>query len=399
MNEKTISRNIDRILVYAGVHAAWNVVSAAMILIKFPSSGLVTLIFYAMIVFISLSNLSSLITWIVFFGIVATSITINLNLWGMSEIFILNSGLLISVFFIATVLSRLLQRAYRASQQSLGQYTGLIKDNVVYDLESGLMRWKFASDLMNKEIARSRKSGRPLSVILLDVPDQKSFPNLKIYHPKIMVSELFQKNLEVEIDIPFTDGEFGVILPEKNLEEAEAIAWEIVEDMANILGIDLTVGVASILSEEDTQEAIIERAKSALLLGLEMHHAVVTDAHVMNQSLVEANEANLSEVSLSQVANSVKDQDLTSMEIGINEWVLWLGGIKESEKLNWAKERFQFSEDVKFLMYQEPYMAVKINTKCEDAAEFAEAFSGWEVKEIDPDRRFALLCPELSQSC
>jgi len=337
MNEKTISRNIDRILVYAGVHAAWNVISAAMILFKFPSSGLVTLIFYAMIVFISLSNLSSLITWIVFFGIVAASITINLNLWGMSEIFILNSGLLISVFFIATVLSRLLQRAYRASQQSLGQYTGLIKDNVVYDLESGLMRWKFASDLMNKEIARSRKSGRPLSVILLDVPDQKSFPNQKIYHPKTMVSELFQKNLETEIDIPFTDGEFGVILPEKNLEEAEAIAWEIVEDMANILGIDLTVGVASILSEEDTQEAIIERAKSALFLGLEMHHAVVTDAHVMNQSLVEANEANLTEVNLSQVANSVKDQDLTGMEIGINEWVLWLGGIKESEKTKLGK--------------------------------------------------------------
>jgi len=393
MNEKIISRNIDHILVYAGVLAVWNVISAAMILIKFPSYGLITLIFYALIVFISLSNLSSLVSWIFYFGSIATIISINLKLWGMSETFILKSGLVIFVYYIAMVLSRLLQRAYRASQLSLGQITRIIEDNVVYDLESGLMRWKFASQIMDNEIARSRRLGQPLSVILLSVPQQQYFPNKQIYHPQPIVSELLLSNIQNYIDIPFIGGEIGVILPEKDLEAAHEIAWQMVEDISNVLGIDITVGIASVNSADDTQDAIMERAKYALLFGVEIDHAVVTEEHISNQTLVDAKTGQWVDLSLDDVLSRGDEQVLNNLGIGINEWIVWLGGIRETEKIDWTKERFQFSEDVKFLLFQEPYMAVKINTQCEDAAEFAKAFSGWEVKEIDFERRFALLCP------
>jgi len=398
MKEKIISRNIDRILIYAGMLAAWNVISAAMVLIKYPSYGLITLIFYALTVFISLSSLSSLVSWIVYFGSVAIIISINLNLWGMSETFIFYSGLVISVYYIAMVLSRLLQRAYHASQLSLGQITRIIEDNVVYDLESGLMRWEFASQIMDNEIARSRRLGQPLSVILLSVPQQQYFPNKQIYHPQPIVSELLLSNIQKDIDIPFIGGEIGVILPEKDLAAAHEIAWQMVEDISNVLGIDITVGIASVISADDTQDAIMERAKCALLFGVEIDHAVVTEEHIINQTLVDAKKGQWVDLSLDDVLSRGDEQVLNDLDIGINEWVVWLGGIREAEIIDWTKERFQFSEDVKFLMFQEPYMAVKINTQCVDTAEFADAFSGWEVKEIDFERRFALLCPGLSQA-
>lgn len=397
MRKRSPKPSKSHVLRSSALLAVWSVLSATLNFSFNQTTSLLTMALYALVIVVSLTNLFPLAKSIILLISSGLIVTVNYNLWGLSQAFYFHTGLAVLAFWIAASLCDIIGKQYHALTEKLLQDRQLMDELIVYDPETNLMHWKFVHKSMDAEIARSRRLETPLSLILIGVPQEKEFPNHTIYHPRDMVAELFFSNFRTEVDIPFMGEEFGVILPETDIISAQIIAWQMVEDISNVLDTDITIGVTSLISKGDTTAALIDRAKSALVNGLKMGQSVVTQQEVSKAPPDEAVQAIADEVTLQRVCEDFTERDsinlLESPVLGSHEWIIWIGGIQDHSKIEWTKTRFQTSETVQFLMLWEQYMVVNLMIGCEETAEFARAFNSWVVKDIDPERHFALLWP------
>jgi diguanylate cyclase (GGDEF)-like protein len=153
-----------------------------------------------------------------------------------------------------------------------------LRDQSIRDPLTGLYNRRFLDENLGREMSRSRRTGNPLSVIVLDIDHFKRF-NDSLGHDAgdavlIDLARLLTEQAR-DMDLPCRLGgeEFLVVLPRTSIEQAMLAAERLrkaVSDMnveyrgQPLHGVTVSLGVASYPDHADEAERLIKAADQAL---------------------------------------------------------------------------------------------------------------------------------------
>lgn len=154
-------------------------------------------------------------------------------------------------------------------QERLGEFAQLS----VTDPLTGLLNRRYIEERLDEEISRSSRSGEPISFLMLDVDEFKSY-NDRFGHPAgdealRIVGAILQQNLRgADVAVRYGGEEFSVLLPDTNVEEAEAIAERIRSHVERTefpkRKVTVSIGVASRSSDDGEVADLVLAADKAL---------------------------------------------------------------------------------------------------------------------------------------
>jgi diguanylate cyclase (GGDEF)-like protein len=132
---------------------------------------------------------------------------------------------------------------------------------------------------LDNEIARAKRNGAPLTVLMLDLDDFKRLNDTRGHlvgdQALRSTADILRKTMRKnDIVCRYGGEEFLVVLPDTSLEEASVSATRIFTAVAQAghqLGLPLTIsiGLAAVRAEEDTAESVLLRADRALYASKE----------------------------------------------------------------------------------------------------------------------------------
>jgi len=156
-----------------------------------------------------------------------------------------------------------------------------LKEQITRDVMTPLINYPYFHEVLEQEIYRSRRYKYPLSIIILDIDDLKSI-NDKFGHPagdKVIktVADCLKDQLRQSDHIArYSGDEFGIILTETSLKGGLRAAGRLKEAISslnvnyenNSLSLNLSLGVASLLPDQDvSKDGFIKMADKALSLA------------------------------------------------------------------------------------------------------------------------------------
>ncbi len=161
-----------------------------------------------------------------------------------------------------------------ALRDKMGEFAQLS----VTDPLTGLLNRRYIEERLSEEINRSDRSGEPLSFLMIDVDEFKSY-NDRFGHPAgdealRVVGSILRQNLRgADVAVRYGGEEFSVLLPNTNTEEAEAIAERIRSHIARTefpkRQVTVSIGVASRLNGIQSVKDLISAADKALFRAKE----------------------------------------------------------------------------------------------------------------------------------
>ena len=148
----------------------------------------------------------------------------------------------------------------------------------VTDPLTGLLNRRYIEERLSEEINRSGRNGEPLSLLMIDVDQFKSY-NDQFGHPAgdealRIVGSILKENLRgADVAVRYGGEEFSVLLPGTNTTEAAAIADRIRRHVDATQfpkrKVTISVGLASISGELNTVHTLVDAADRALFRAKE----------------------------------------------------------------------------------------------------------------------------------
>ncbi|HEY2865611.1 MAG TPA: diguanylate cyclase [Pyrinomonadaceae bacterium] len=164
---------------------------------------------------------------------------------------------------VAVVVDRMTLR------EKAGEYAQLS----ITDSLTGLLNRRYIEERLTEEINRSERSGEPVTLLMLDVDEFKSY-NDRYGHPAgdealELIGQILRENLRgADVAARYGGEEFSVLLPGTNLEEAHAIAERIrrhVEDTRfPKRKVTVSIGIATLGGNLDDAKKFIKAADDSL---------------------------------------------------------------------------------------------------------------------------------------
>ncbi|MCB1024275.1 MAG: diguanylate cyclase [Acidobacteria bacterium] len=165
------------------------------------------------------------------------------------------------------------QLAVAIDRATLKNKAGEFEQLSVTDPLTGLLNRRYLEERLTEEIKRSDRHGYPMSFLMIDVDDFKSY-NDTYTHPEgdkalQLVGQGIRESLrDADVAARYGGEEFSILLPQTNLEEAKTIAERIRSKIASTQfpnrQVTVSVGLTGAASSRDTAEAIISAADKAL---------------------------------------------------------------------------------------------------------------------------------------
>ena len=165
------------------------------------------------------------------------------------------------------------QIAVAVDRALLKEKAGEFQQLSVTDALTGLLNRRYIEERLIEEVKRSNRHGYPMSFILLDVDNFKSY-NDTFGHPagdealKIVGVILRDTLRGADVAARFGGEEFSILLPQTTIDEAVAIAERI---RANVEAaefpcrkVTVSIGVSSCTSELCTTDGVVQAADKAL---------------------------------------------------------------------------------------------------------------------------------------
>ncbi len=165
------------------------------------------------------------------------------------------------------------QIAVAADRANLKNKAGEYEQLSVTDPLTGLLNRRYLEERLAEEIKRSGRHGYPMSFMMIDVDDFKSY-NDQFLHPegdkalKIVGYCLRETLRGADVAARYGGEEFSILLPQTSIHEAKTIAERI---RCNIESaefphrqVTVSIGIATISPEIDSVEKLIEGADKAL---------------------------------------------------------------------------------------------------------------------------------------
>ncbi len=152
-----------------------------------------------------------------------------------------------------------------------------LREQALTDHKTGLLNSRGIDQPARNELARARRLGRPLSVLLCDVDDLREINNtlghLEGDATLAAVASVFRAELRTyDLCARFGGDEFLVVLPETDEEGAIAVARRIQARLASHplatrdggLELGISIGVGSLQEGEQDLGTLLERADAAM---------------------------------------------------------------------------------------------------------------------------------------
>jgi diguanylate cyclase (GGDEF)-like protein len=165
------------------------------------------------------------------------------------------------------------QIAVAIDRMTLREKAGEYQQLSITDPLTGLLNRRYIEERLAEEINRSQRSGEPLSLLMLDVDEFKSY-NDRFGHPAgdealRIVGRILKENLRgADVAARYGGEEFSVLLPATSGEEAAAIAERIrrhaEETKFPKRRVTLSIGISSLSADVDTSKKLIDAADKAL---------------------------------------------------------------------------------------------------------------------------------------
>lgn len=165
------------------------------------------------------------------------------------------------------------RRRLQANQESLLEANQRLAALASHDGLTGLKNRRAFDERMVEELARIRRSGQPVSLLLLDIDHFKAF-NDSFGHPRgdevlRAVARLFSRAIrDTDIAVRFGGEEFAIILPNTRLAGAQETGERLRHAIASAAWEDrpitVSVGAATAESPDVTLAEFIEQADRAL---------------------------------------------------------------------------------------------------------------------------------------
>ncbi len=149
----------------------------------------------------------------------------------------------------------------------------------ITDPLTGLLNRRYLQERMNEEVNRSKRYDYPMSFLMIDIDDFKSYNDLNGHQAGDQALQITAHCLKVALrsaDVACRYGgeEFGILLPQTPLNEASAIAERMRQRVADTVyphgksqplgGVTISIGVSTFYKQVDTPELIIAAADRAL---------------------------------------------------------------------------------------------------------------------------------------
>lgn len=171
------------------------------------------------------------------------------------------------------------QIAVALDRISLREKVGEFAQLSVTDPLTGLLNRRYIQERLGEEVSRSDRYGEPLSFLMIDVDEFKSY-NDRFGHPEgdealRIVGSILRQNLRgADVAVRYGGEEFSVLLPATSIDEAEVIAQRIRSHVERTdfprRRVTVSVGAATITDQVRTVEDLISAADKALFRAKEM---------------------------------------------------------------------------------------------------------------------------------
>lgn len=171
------------------------------------------------------------------------------------------------------------QIAVALDRITLREKVGEFAQLSVTDPLTGLLNRRYIQERLGEEVNRSDRYGEPLSFLMIDVDEFKSY-NDRFGHPEgdealRVVGSILRQNLRgADVAVRYGGEEFSVLLPATSIDEAEVIAHRIRSHVERTdfpkRRVTVSIGAATISDQVRTVEDLISAADKALFRAKEM---------------------------------------------------------------------------------------------------------------------------------
>ncbi|MEO5859563.1 MAG: diguanylate cyclase [Pyrinomonadaceae bacterium] len=171
------------------------------------------------------------------------------------------------------------QIAVALDRLSLRKMVGEFAQLSVTDPLTGLLNRRYLEERLGEEINRSDRSGEPLSFLMMDVDDFKSY-NDRFGHPAgdaalRLVGDILHQNLRgADVAVRYGGEEFSAMLPATSIDEAEAIAQRIRMHIERTefprRRVTISIGAATLTPDLASVDSLISAADRALMRAKDM---------------------------------------------------------------------------------------------------------------------------------
>ena len=171
------------------------------------------------------------------------------------------------------------QIAVALDRVSLRKQVGEFAQLSVTDPLTGLLNRRYLEERLGEEINRSDRSGEPLSFLMMDVDEFKSY-NDRFGHPAgdealRIVGSILRQNLRgADVAVRYGGEEFSAMLPATSIDEAEAIAQRIRMHVERTefprRRVTISIGAATLTPALANVDGLISAADRALMRAKEM---------------------------------------------------------------------------------------------------------------------------------
>jgi diguanylate cyclase (GGDEF)-like protein len=163
--------------------------------------------------------------------------------------------------------------------RTLTRLHGRVAEQAVTDPLTGLWNRRHMADTLEREVARARRFGHPISLIIIDVDDFKQINDREGHLQGDIVLEAVADAVREGtrlIDVPARYGgdELAVILVETDREGALIVGERLADSMRGLrvplseggtMGVTISLGVATIPDSADSLNSLVDAADRALL--------------------------------------------------------------------------------------------------------------------------------------
>jgi GGDEF domain-containing protein len=311
----------------------------------------------------------------------------------------------------------------RQTQGILGQLERdrkLIDELRVYDPETSLIKWQYARQSLKNEIARSQRFHNDLCLIMIQVagwngPAEGTEP-VDIKEIKNQVSTIILNTLRT-VDIPFSSGKLGAILPATGPDGAYIAAERLVEASARKVRVAMNVGIAHFPNDGVIDEDLIKDAEAALLVSTTSDRSVVLFGQVAGalekeksqqalpptekvvtqvgaQESAEPAQANV-KANPAVISNGVDKR--VPVELRPGETGIRIEGIRNVSKIQpiqTAIEENPAIESVRLISYVDNTLIMGVTHHAYNLTELIENILNMPVKEASTEKNWVIICLE-----